>query len=209
MHPATALLLCAVFPAGGAFVHAGRRHRSPASPASQAEAGNSEEGDDGWEVPFDSLLEMDVVVFSRLRPVSGLGEGGGGGGGGGDPPPASPPLELGALQEDWTLAPLSAWSLDEEGTGSGGGPGSIEFLVDEERRFPGLGPDDVRVHAVLEDGLVDYGTRQVGGGKGPGNPHGEESELVYYVARTAVEGEYCGRGRAIEVDLNPDLETLW
>ena len=123
--------------------------------------------------------------------------------------PRLPPLELGALQEDWTLAPLSAWSLDEEGTGSGGGPGSIEFLVDEERRFPGLGPDDVRVHAVLEDGLVDYGTRQVGGGKGPGNPHGEESELVYYVARTAVEGEYCGRGRAIEVDLNPDLETLW
>ena len=37
---------------------------------------------------------------------------------------------------------------------------------------------------------MGFGSRQVRGGKGPGNPHGEEGELLYYIDRTIVEGEY-------------------
>ena len=100
---------------------------------------------------------------------------------------------IGAIQEDGKLSPLSAWSNDPVyGT-------SVEFLVDEEDRFPGLEADDVIVHEVIED--IYYGSRQVGGGKGPGNPHGEESELLYYVEQQLLE--------SVSYKVNPDLEILW
>jgi hypothetical protein len=43
----------------------------------------------------------------------------------------------------------------------------------------------------------------VGGGKGPGNPHGEESELLYYIDNRVVEEN------SIDVVLKPELEILW
>ena len=77
-----------------------------------------------------------------------------------------------------------------------------------------------------QTGNGSFGLRQVGGGKGPGNPHGEESEFLYYIDRNVVEGEYCvvmttndtgGKDEGgndtvelmkIDVILNPNLEHL-
>ena len=76
------------------------------------------------------------------------------------------------------------------------------------------------------ESAVGFGSRQVGGGKGPGNPHGEEGELLYYIDRNVVEGEYRvamttndtgGKDEGgndtvelmkIDVILNPNLEHL-
>jgi len=98
----------------------------------------------------------------------------------------------------------------------------MEFVVDEEHpEFLGLTSEDISVAKILEGSHVSYGSRQVGGGKGPGNPHGEESELLYYVDRSVVEGDYYYRMSGddegvdeggvmnIEVVVNPDLEHLW
>lgn len=102
---------------------------------------------------------------------------------------------LGAVQGDGTIAPLSAWT-SESAYGN-----SIEFVVDEHDRFPGLTLENTIVIQVLDQGVIGYGSRQVGGGKGPGNPHGEESELLYYVDRYALNG--------IDFKVNPKLEILW
>jgi hypothetical protein len=104
------------------------------------------------------------------------------------------------------------------------------FVVDEEHRHTntnGLSTDDIVVLDIisLNDGgsAVGFGSRQVGGGKGPGNPHGEEGELLYYIDRKIVEGEYSvvstdrveGENdndvelMKIDVVLNPRLEHLW
>jgi hypothetical protein len=93
----------------------------------------------------------------------------------------------------------------------------MEFVVDEEDMFPGLTSDDIQILDVLEGSVIGYGSRQVGGGKGPGNPHGEESELIYYIDRSVVEGVYdleiesgnkCA-GMKIELIINPSLEHIW
>ena len=102
---------------------------------------------------------------------------------------------LGAVQDDGTIAPLSAWTT-ESAYGE-----SIEFVVDEHDRFPGLTLENIKVIQVLDQGVIGYGSRQVGGGKGPGNPHGEESELLYYVDRNVLDG--------IDFKVNPKLEILW
>ena len=133
-------------------------------------------------VDFDSLLDMDVVLFKRRDSEK-------------------EELELGAMQEDGTVAPISAWSL--ESAFASGSSDSIEFLVDEEDRFPGLTADDVVIVSVVDESLISYGSRQVGGGKGPGNPHGEESELLYYVERSVIEED------DVEVVIKPELEILW
>lgn len=110
--------------------------------------------------------------------------------------------KLGAIQEDGTLAPLSAWST-EPAFGN-----SIEFLVDEHDRFPGLRPDDknnnIFITRLLPEHGISYGSRQVGGGKGPGNPHGEESELLYYVDQDALL-----KDDDVEIVIKPELEILW
>ena len=126
-------------------------------------------------VDFDGLMEMDVVIYSEKE--------------NGDQ------KCIGAIQEDGTLSPLSAWSEDPAFGDS------VEFLVDEEDRFPGLRGDQIIVHSIIPEESLSYGSRQVGGGKGPGNPHGEESELLYYVDQSLL-GE-------VEFKINPDLEILW
>lgn len=129
-----------------------------------------------FAVDFDSLMDMDVVIYSRKD----------------DDLDAK---QIGALQEDGTLAPVSAWS-DEPVYGT-----SLEFVVDENNRFPGLTRDDVIVHTLIDPPSLSYGCRQVGGGKGPGNPHGEESELLYYVEQEKLAG--------VQFQVNPNLEILW
>jgi hypothetical protein len=103
--------------------------------------------------------------------------------------------KLGAVQGDGTLAPLSAWTTEPAFDDS------LEFLVAEEDRFPGLTAGDVAVLGIVPSRALSYGSRQVGGGKGPGNPHGEESELTYYVDRGCLEG--------IDIVVKPELEITW
>ena len=55
---------------------------------------------------------------------------------------------------------------------------------------------------------------QVGGGKGPGNPHGEESELTYFIDRGVIERKYCNvesvdDPMTIDIVVNTDLEHVW
>lgn len=126
-----------------------------------------------------TLMDMDIVLFSLKSD--------------GD---AS--LQLGAIEEGGTLAPLSAWT-EESQFGD-----SIEFLVHEDDRWlKELDMDNVILHSVLAENLISYGSRQVGGGKGPGNPHGEESELIYYIEREVITSNN------IDIVLKPDLEILW
>ena len=153
-------------------------------------------------------MVMDVVLFQRKQQHEST---------------SSTKLELGAVQENGNIAPLSTWTLESayETTTND----MMEFVVDEHDLFPGLSSDEVTVLKVLEGNNIGYGSRQVGGGKGLGNPHGEESEIVYYVERSVVEGTYCKqrseevggededeeevRIMKIELIVNPDLEHLW
>jgi hypothetical protein len=127
---------------------------------------------------MDTLLDMDIVLFSRINTTESDNQ-----------------VELGAIQEDGTLAPLSAWT-DEYAFDE-----SVEFVVDEEDRFPGLTSNDVTIIKVLDERVIGYGSRQVGGGMGPGNPHGEESELCYYVDQSVLEN--------VNVVIKPELEIFW
>ncbi|KAL3793225.1 hypothetical protein HJC23_000767 [Cyclotella cryptica] len=162
------------------------------------------------EVDFQDLTVMDVVLFQR-RNVDHNGDG--------SPQQSNglscAKLELGAVQETRTVAPLSAWTTESAYTSATND--MMEFVVDEEDMFPGLSSDDIRILQVLDGSVIGYGSRQVGGGKGLGNPHGEESELLYYIDRSVVEGLYdleIGGGsslRGVKVDLvvNPSLEHIW
>jgi len=129
-------------------------------------------------VDVESLMEMDVVVYS----VKGNDE----------------TKRFGAIQENGRLTPLSVWTTEPVfGV-------SLELLVDEDDLFPGYDPasDQVVIHSIVPEASLSYGSRQVGGGKGPGNPHGEESELLYYVDQDlVVEG--------VELVVRPELEITW
>jgi hypothetical protein len=152
-------------------------------------------------IDFNNLMVMDVVLFQRNQQ---------------QPQYKSTKLELGAVQENGNIAPLSTYTLEsayETSTND-----MMEFVVDEDDLFPGFQSEEVTVLKVLEGYNIGYGSRQVGGGKGLGNPHGEESEIVYYVERSVVEGRYCKEWSEeeeevaimkIELIVNPDLEHLW
>jgi hypothetical protein len=122
----------------------------------------------------NDLMIMDVVIFSEKE---------------------SSYRKLGAVQDDGRITPLSVWTL-EPAFGN-----SLEFLVDEEDLFPGFSCDQIELHAIVPQNLLSYGSRQVGGGMGPGNPHGEESELLYYVDRSLLSN--------IELSIKPELEIFW
>ena len=134
---------------------------------------------------LDSLMDMDVVFYRDAADSDANSDGS---------TTTTTSLKLGAVQEDGTLLPLSAWS-DEPAFGT-----SIEFLVDEEDRMPG-GLKGIVIESLVPQESLSYGSRQVGGGKGPGNPHGEESEQLYYVEQDLLEG--------VEVVVKPELEILW
>jgi len=128
-------------------------------------------------VDFDSLMQMDVVVYS------GKGD--------------ETTRHLGAIVENSRLAPLSVWSA-EPVFGD-----SLEFLVHQEDLVPGLTKEMVIVHSVVPEEALSYGSRQVGGGKGPGNPHGEESELLYYIDQKLFSLE------GVDLSVRPELEITW
>lgn len=127
-----------------------------------------------------SLLEMDVVVY-EAAPVD-------------DDTKTPAKQRLGCVQEDGRITPLSAWTL-EPAFGD-----CIEFVVDEHDLFPGLS-SDTRIVGVVPSDQLSYGSRQVGGGKGPSNPHGEESEKIYYIEQAVLEN--------VEIVVKPELEILW
>ena len=147
------------------------------------------------DVDFNSLMIMDVVLFQRNDS---------------DNSDTNSKLELGAVQENGNIAPLSTWTLEPSYTSSSGDD-ILEFVVDEEDTYPGLSSHEVIIHKRID---VDYGSRQVGGGKGPGSPHGEESELTYFIDRGVIEGKYCNvesvdDPMTIDIVVNTDLEHVW
>jgi hypothetical protein len=89
---------------------------------------------------------------------------------------------------------LSAWTT-EPSFGD-----SIEFLVDEEDRFS-LNATNIKLHYLLNESEMSFGSRQCH--RGVGNPHGEESELLYYVDQLVIDKF------DMKVILKPDLEILW
>ena len=101
---------------------------------------------------------------------------------------------LGALQEDGSLAPLSVWTTEPQFDQA------VEFLVDEENRFS-LKADKIKLVHLVEESNISYGSRQCH--RGVGNPHGEESELLYYVDQDVIDKF------EIKVVVNPKLEILW
>eukprot|EP00535_Pseudo-nitzschia_heimii_P010666 CAMPEP_0197177616 /NCGR_PEP_ID=MMETSP1423-20130617/3163_1 /TAXON_ID=476441 /ORGANISM="Pseudo-nitzschia heimii, Strain UNC1101" /LENGTH=287 /DNA_ID=CAMNT_0042627191 /DNA_START=111 /DNA_END=974 /DNA_ORIENTATION=+ len=191
-----------------------RRHHRPSSvllreSPSDAATASAEEESRGV-VRISDLNDMDVVVYSLP------------GGEGNDDDDGDEELRLGALQEDGVLSPLSAWT-DEFAFGE-----SIELLVDEEDRFAlrqrtsdqreaegtivdgdadGDTRDDddddhpIRIHHLLSEEEVSYGQRQCA--RGVHNPHGEESELLYYVDQRIIDRFGIG------MELKPELETLF
>lgn len=129
-------------------------------------------------IDFDSLMDMDVIIFSLSKDDEHCKK------------------QLGAIQEDGSVAPLSVWTEEIVF-----GDSYLEFLVDDKDRFPGLQASDIVIHSIVPEESLSYGSRQVGGGMGPGNPHGEESEMCYYVSQRVLEG--------IELSVRPELEIFW
>lgn len=124
---------------------------------------------------------MDIVVFSFLK---------------GSETDECQRKYLGAIQENGRVALLSAWT-DEPVFAS-----CLEFVVDEiDLQGYSVDSGEVAILSVIPQDALSYGSRQVGGGKGPGNPHGEESELLYYIEQKELDG--------IEFSVRPHLEVLW
>ena len=119
-------------------------------------------------------MPMDVVVFSVTENSKRL---------------------LGAVQEDGSVTPLSVWTTEAVFDDS------LEFLVDEEDLFPGFSAEEISIHSLVPQDALSYGSRQVGGGMGPTNPHGEHSELLYYIDQSVLDG--------IELSVKPELEIFW
>jgi hypothetical protein len=62
---------------------------------------------------------------------------------------------------------------------------------------------EIWIHSIVPQDALSYGSRQVGGGMGPGNPHGEESELLYYIDQSILDRH------DIEIIVKPELEIFW
>ncbi|KAG8471204.1 hypothetical protein KFE25_009625 [Diacronema lutheri] len=83
--------------------------------------------------------------------------------------------------------PLCKWSAEAD-----------EFLVDED-----ASPVDVaEAERLLDMGRVWFSNRLVGGGMGPGNPHGEESEDCWSLADVELSAE-------TRVVVRPEREVWW
>jgi hypothetical protein len=148
--------------------HGSCRHVLQLSDDNNAESNNNK---------FDQLMDMDIVLFSRRD--------------------NNQKQELGAMQEDGTIAPISVWSLEPAYDTA------LAFVVDEVDRYPGLTAETCQVVEILDENVIGYGSRQLFGGKGPGNPHGEESEQLYYVEQEVLES------KAVEIVVKPELEIQW
>lgn len=123
-----------------------------------------------------SLIDMDVVIYSVKDDTEES-------------------KFLGALQEDGSLSPLSVWTTEPAF-----GDSMIEFLVDEEDRFS-LDENTLKLHYLVDQSELSYGSRQCA--RGVHNPHGEESELLYYVDQGVIDKF------DVKVIVKPELEILW
>ena len=168
---------------------------------------------------LSELNDMDVVIYSLASSATDAAAT--------DATAPEPELRLGAM-EDGVFSPLSAWT-DEYAFGT-----SIEFLVDDVDRFAlkeiqitqqqqqqdqqnstnndtntdndASNNTNIRIHYLLsseaETDEISYGARQCP--RGVHNPHGEESELLYYIDYDTVIQKF-----QIELTLKPELEILW
>jgi len=131
----------------------------------------------------EEVYDRDVVVFSVGEGVRQLGAVG---------------LNNRGDTSIFTLCcwrPIAIGETDEIG---------VEFLESEEED-PILLDDDVNnliVHKILSNDDVILGSRQVGGGMGPGNPHGEESENTYTISPSILPPN-------IKIVVRPELEIFW
>jgi len=154
-------------------------------------------------VKINDLNDMDVVIYSLVDND--------------DDDDHVDRLYLGALQDDGSLSPLSAWT-DEPAFGD-----SIEFLVDEVDRFSLTRETEeqrnndennnnnnnnnenktniIRIHHLLSEAEVSYSARQCP--RGVHNPHGEESERLYYVDQELIDQF------RVTMKIKPELEILW
>ena len=167
-----------------------------------------EEENDGTnrDIKFDDLIDMDVVIYSLDKNNDNSND--------------NNKLYLGAIQEDGILSPLSAWTI-EPAFGE-----SIEFLVHDDDRFTlstkkknennsiigtgtgtGTSSSIIRIHHLLSESEVSYSSRQCQ--RGVDNPHGEESELIYYISQTLIDEYTQNPQRKIDISMKPDLEILW
>ena len=143
-------------------------------------------------IDFDSLLDMDIILFQPIKDITTTStieieqE-------------EEQRLQIGTMSENGVVVPLSAWTLDSPYLNTE----CIEFVVDEHDLSPGYTKDDLIIHTVIDENLISYGSRQVNGGKGPGNPHGEESELVYFVDSDVLNTN------GVDIVIKPQLEILW
>jgi hypothetical protein len=144
-------------------------------------------------------MEMDVVIFSSIAENDDKDDA--------DNTTKEEKWQLGAVQENGLVAPLSTWSTEPVFEGF------LEFLVAEDDLLPGYTEKDIVVHTILPQTVLGYGSRQVGGGKGPGNPHGEESERLYYIRQDSIQQQQQldkdHHHKKIEIVVKPELEITW
>jgi hypothetical protein len=162
-------------------------------------------GSDDADIDWDALLPMDVVLYTpslsanksfretRGDPVdthTNMGTTG------------PDQVYVGAMQEDGQLVPLSVWKTEPVFDSY------LEFLLDDEDLYGSHGsetlptPTSCRIVSFVPPDAISYGSRQVGGGKGPGNPHGEESERLYYVDQSVLPSN-------VRLLVKPHLEITW
>ena len=179
------------------------------------------------DVKIDDLIDMDVVIYSLVENNHNNDDDSSSRNNNND----SNRLYFGAMQEDGIISPLSVWST-EPVFGE-----SLEFLVDEEDRFSlqqkqfvtsdsitstSTGGSTIRIHHLLTEAEVSYSNRQCQ--RGVGNPHGEESELLYYIPQHVID-QYNNSPnpnqssdpqnpptesqQMLHISIKPDLEILW
>lgn len=154
----------------------------------------------GNSIQFENLMEMDVVTFVRKKQLDRT-KGNEGGGGIQLTDDTSSILELGTIHGG-VLVPLCAWTTESIFASTDATDTTIiEFLQDDRAVLPQK--DEVTLHSLLPTESISYGSRQVGGGKGPKNPHGEESELLYYVDKRMLDD------LGVHIVIRPELEILW
>ena len=179
------------------------------------------------DVKIDDLIDMDVVIYSLVENNHNNDDDGSSSSNNNND---SNRLYFGAMQEDGIISPLSVWST-EPVFGE-----SLEFLVDEEDRFSlqqkqftsdsitstSTGGSTIRIHHLLTEAEVSYSNRQCQ--RGVGNPHGEESELLYYIPQNVID-QYNNSPtpnqssdpqnpptesqQMLHISIKPDLEILW
>lgn len=151
-------------------------------------------------IQFENLMEMDVVTFVRNK-SNGQTQGMVAAGETKLNNDTTALVELGAIHGGF-LVPLCAWTTESVFASTAATDATIiEFLQDDHAAIPQQ--DEVTLHALLPAEAISYGSRQVGGGKGPQNPHGEESELLYYVDKQTLDA------LGVHIVIRPELEILW